>query len=220
MARFHGAAFDMDGLMFETESVYCKAADELLGRRGYPYTEALYQDVMGRPPRYCFEQFIKTYSLPETWEELAAESEEIFLDVLKEGYSTMPGLFGLLDALESEKIAKCVATSSSRRLASAVLSKDDIGERFDFILTSDDITRGKPDPQIYLLAAERLGIKPSELLVLEDSAAGVLAAKRSGAVCFALRAEHNKDLDLSPADFIGTSLDAPEILAAVHGVRG
>ena len=52
-----GAAFDMDGLMFETESVYHKDAEILLGRRGFPYTDELCLDVMGRPPQYCFEKF-------------------------------------------------------------------------------------------------------------------------------------------------------------------
>ena len=216
MRRFRGAAFDMDGLMFETESVYRKAAEELLGRRGYPYTEELYQDVMGRPPRYCFERFIETYHLSETWEELSAESEEIFLEVLKEGYEMMPGLKELLAALEEEGIPKCVATSSSRRIASAVLAKDGLWDRFQFILTSDDITRGKPDPQIYQLAASRFGIDPGDLVVLEDSAVGVRAAKRANATCFALRADHNDKADLSPADLIRETLADPDILRAVH----
>ena len=213
MTVFKGAAFDMDGLMFETESVYYEAAEILLGRRGYPYTDELCRDVMGRPPQYCFEKFIETYNLPETWEELSEESEEIFLELLKKGYRTMPGLEHLLVTLEQAKIPKCVATSSSRRITTAILTKDSLADRFEFVITSDDISRGKPDPQIYLLSAERLGIDPVHLAVFEDSEAGTAAAKRAGASCFTLRAEHNRDADLSQADLIVEQLDNPRILA-------
>lgn len=212
-ATIKGAAFDMDGLMFETESVYYKAAEVLLGRRGYPYTDELCRDVMGRPPRYCFEKFIETYNLPETWEALSDESEDIFLELLQEGYETMPGLIELLDALEKAGIPKCVATSSSRRITDAILQKDHIGNRFQFVITSNDITRGKPDPQIYLTAADRLAVPPESLAVFEDSEAGVKAAKSAGASCFALRAEHNRDVDLSAADLTVTSLADPRILS-------
>ena len=208
-----GAAFDMDGLMFETESVYYKAAEVLLGRRGYPYTDELCRDVMGRPPRYCFEKFIETYNLPERWEELSDESEDIFLEILKEGYEMMPGLPELLDLLEECRIPKCVATSSSRRVTEAVLAKENLKTRFSFVITSNDITRGKPDAQIYLTAARRLDVPPQNLIVFEDSSAGIEAAKRAGAVCAALRAEHNREVDLSRADLVVETLADPRVFS-------
>lgn len=214
MTKYRAAAFDMDGLMFKTEDVYKKAADELLGRRGYPYTQELYRAVMGRPPRFCFEQFIKAYNLPETWEELAAESEEIFLELLKDGFEAQPGLFELLDFLEKKRIDKCVATSSGRRITTAILERNGVGNRFRFILTSNDITRGKPNPQVYLLAAERFGVAPGEMAVFEDSEAGIASAKGAGADCFALRADHNRSLDLSAANVVAETLVATEILSA------
>ena len=213
-AKLLGVAFDMDGLMFETESVYYKAAEVLLGRRGYPYTDELCRDVMGRPPQYCFEKFIETYNLPETWQALSDESEDIFLEILKDGYETMPGLCPLLDRLDKCGVPKCVATSRSRRVTEAILAKDSLKERFAFVITSDDITRGKPDPQIYRTAADRFGITPENMAVFEDSYAGVEAARRAGAaVCFALRAEHNRDVDLSKADLIVAALDDERVLS-------
>ena len=217
-AKLLGAAFDMDGLMFETESVYYKAAEVLLGRRGYPYTDELCRDVMGRPPRYCFEKFIETYDLPETWEKLSDESEEIFLEILKEGYETMPGLVELLDRLEACAVPKCVATSSSRRVTEAVLAKENLKARFSFVITSNDITCGKPDPQIYLTAARRLAVPPEKLIVFEDSRAGVEAAKRAGATCAALRAEHNKEVDLSRADLVVETLADPRVFSLLAPV--
>ncbi|MGI5832525.1 MAG: HAD family hydrolase [Thermoguttaceae bacterium] len=213
-----GAAFDMDGLMFETESVYHKDAEILLGRRGFPYTDELCLDVMGRPPQYCFEKFIETYNLPETWQSLSDESEEIFLELLKEGYDTMPGLEALLDRLETCGVPKCVATSSSRRITEAILAKDNLKSRFRFVITSDDIVHGKPDPQIYRIAADRFGIRPENLAVFEDSRAGIQAAKSAGATCFALRAEHNREVDLLEADLVVETLADPRILTRFESI--
>ena len=86
--KAQAVAFDMDGLMFETESVYYRAAETLLSRRGYHYTQSLCDEVMGRPPEYCFRRFIEVFSLPEDWRALQKESEDIFIELLKDGYWT------------------------------------------------------------------------------------------------------------------------------------
>jgi beta-phosphoglucomutase-like phosphatase (HAD superfamily) len=93
----------------------------------------------------------------------------------------------------------------------AVLSEFDFAGRFRFILTAEDIVRGKPDPEIYLRAAERLGVKPCELLVLEDSVAGCLAADSAGAFPTIVIAEHNKNGNFQKAKLIVNSLNNPKI---------
>lgn len=205
-------AFDMDGLMFDTEDVYWKAASAQLGRRGHEYTPELCNAIMGRPPKYCFELFKKTFSLPETWQELQKESEDLFLGFLDEGFSTMPGLFELLDHLEAKNIPKGICTSSALRIVSEVLRRHDLPDRFQFILTAEDITRGKPDPEIYLKAAGKFEIEPAGMLVLEDSVAGCKAARQAGAYPVVVLAEHNRDGDFSDARRVVQSLDAAEIL--------
>ena len=214
-------AFDMDGLMFETESVYWKSAVVLLGRRGCEYTQELCDATMGRTPEFTFKLFIERCSLTEDWRTLQRESEDIFIDLLKEGYETQPGLLELLDILEERGIPRGVCTSSARRVVTEVLKKDGIGERFDFVITSDDITRGKPDPQIYQKAAARFGVAPGEMLVLEDSSAGAASAVAAGAPCCMLKAEHNFNADFSRAVAVVERLDAPELVAllASSGAR-
>ena len=76
MPSLHAVAFDLDGLMFNTEDVYWKVGTELMRRRGRKYDKALSDAVMGRPPRYCFEKFIEWHSLDDSWEDLRDESEE------------------------------------------------------------------------------------------------------------------------------------------------
>ena len=115
--KAQAVAFDMDGLMFDTEGVYYRAAETLLSRRGYHYTQSLCDEVMGRPPEYCFRRFIEVFSLPEDWRALQEESEDIFIELLKDGYGTTPGLLGLLDELDKRGLPRCVCTSSARRVA-------------------------------------------------------------------------------------------------------
>ncbi|MDR2441134.1 MAG: HAD family phosphatase [Planctomycetaceae bacterium] len=205
-------AFDMDGLMFDTEDVYWKSASALLARRGEIYTPEMCAAIMGRPPQYCFELFKKTFGFAETWQELQKESEDFFLQFLDDGFSTMPGLFELLEHLEKYNIPKGICTSSAERIVSEVLRRKNLGKQFHFVLTAENITQGKPDPEIYLKAAELFGVFPQEMLVLEDSVAGSQAAQNAGAFPVVVLAKHNKNGNFSAARLITNSLNDPEIL--------
>ncbi len=214
--RAKAVAFDMDGLMVDTEPVYWKTASTQLRRLGHEYTQEICDQVMGRTPEFAFKLYIDLFRLDLDWRDMRDESEEIFIDLLDEGFSVTAGLTELLDELDRREIPHCVCTSSSRRLATEVLKRANLLDRFQFILTSDDITRGKPDPEIYSLAEARLGVEPSSTLVLEDSTAGCKSAVASGAFCFMLKAKHNFNADFSLASGVVERLDAPELFAALE----
>jgi len=209
--------FDMDGLMFNTEDVYTLAGTELLARRGCSFAPQLKDAMMGLPPRAAFEAMIHWHDLKEPWDVLAAESDEIFLGLLSERLATMPGLLELLAALEKAGIPKAIATSSGRRLTEACLAPFQLAPRFSFILTSEDITRGKPDPEVYLLAARRFGVPAAEMLVLEDSQNGCRAAAASGAFTVAVPGPHSNSQDFSVANLRIDSL-ADQRLYDVLGI--
>ncbi|HBT76295.1 MAG TPA: HAD family phosphatase [Planctomycetaceae bacterium] len=215
MPRCSAVAFDMDGLMFDTEDVYWKAADALLRRRGHAYTQELCDEIMGRPPEHCFRRFKEMFSLPETWRQLQRESEDLFLEFLDDGFALMPGLETLLELLERRRIPKGICTSSAERVVREVLRRYSMRERFDFVLTAEDITHGKPAPEVYLKAAGKFGVVPRSMLVLEDSVAGIRAAVEAGAYAVAVRAHHNRRNDFSHADLVVESLDDPGITALV-----
>jgi HAD superfamily hydrolase (TIGR01509 family) len=198
--------FDMDGLMFNSEDVYTLAGTELLARRGIEFTPELKDAMMGLPPQKAFEAMIAFHSLEDPWHALAAESDVIYLGLLAEHLATMPGLTELLAALERAGIPKAIATSSSRRLTAACLDPFQLTPRFSFILTSEDITHGKPHPEIYLLAARRFGVPPGEMLVLEDSHNGCRAAAAAGAFTVAVPGNHSRRQDFSAADLMIDSL--------------
>ena len=208
--------FDMDGLMFNTEDVYTLTGTELLARRGCSFTPELKDAMMGLPPQAAFEVVIDWHHLAEPWGRLAAESDEIFLGLLGGRLTAMPGLLELLAALETAGIPKAIATSSSSRLTEACLTPFQLAPRFRFILTSEDITRGKPDPEIYLLAARRFGAPPAEMVVLEDSQNGCRAAAAAGAFTVAVPGEHSCRQDFSAANLVIESLADRRLYAALR----
>ena len=207
MPPFHAVAFDLDGLMFNTEDIYWQVGTELMGRRGHNYDKALSDALMGRPPRYCFETYIRWHSLEDTWEDLRDESEEIFIGLLEDGVTPMPGLVKLLDALEAAGIPKAICTCSSRNVLTTVLAPFEMESRFQFTLAAADFTQGKPHPEVYLKAAGRFGVKPPQMLVLEDSQVGCESAAAAGAFVVAVPGSLNLGHDFSCASLVIESLE-------------
>jgi len=217
MTEIRCVVFDMDGLMFNTEACYWKAATELLARRGLQYTRELNDAIMGRPPEDCFKTIIRWHDLQEDWRSLAAESQELFLSLLDKHLEPMPGLFDLLDKLEQAEIPKAICTSSTRKVLQAILSPFDLERRFKFTLTSEDVTRGKPHPEIYLKAARRFGVPARQMLVLEDSQTGCQAAVAAGAVVAAVPGPHSCDQDFSRVHLVLDGLNDPRLYRLLEG---
>ncbi|MDO4569931.1 MAG: HAD family phosphatase [Planctomycetia bacterium] len=205
-------AFDMDGLMFNTEDVYFQVGVRLMERRGGAYPKELCSSIMGCPPQAAFEAMIAWNQLSDSWQELQKESERTFFEILDEYLQPMPGLFRLLDFLEEKRIPKAICTSSSRAVLEGVTQRFDLLKRFYFTISANEITRGKPNPQIYEMAAEKFGIPTREMLVLEDSCNGVLAGANAGAFVAATPAEHSKHMDFSRASIVLDTLEDPRLL--------
>ena len=210
----HAAVFDLDGLMFNTEELYHEVGAEMLRRRGKELTPDLLDTMMGRQSHEALQIMIDWHSLADTAAELEAETDVIFGEILETQLQPMPGLFSLLDALEAKSIPKAIATSSRRGFALTMLERYEILDRFKFLLTAEDIELGKPNPQIYLRAADRLGIAVADMMVLEDSGNGCKAAVASGSYAVAVLANHNREQAFPGAQLIADSLSDPAIMAA------
>jgi pseudouridine 5'-phosphatase len=203
--------FDMDGLMFNTEDIYTLVGEELLRRRGHKFSDEVKSSMMGLQPQASLELIIRRFHLNDTWQAMAAESNRLFLDRLDDHLGMMPGLKELLETLERAGIPKAIGTSSSRELVSACLQPFDLERRFNFILAAEDISRSKPDPQIYLTAARRFAVPPAEVLVLEDSHNGCKAAAAAGTIVVAVPNIHTRDHDFSMAVLVAESLADPRL---------
>jgi HAD superfamily hydrolase (TIGR01509 family) len=163
--------------------------------------------MMGTPAKQAFQHFCKFYSLEEPMTDLIEESGRHFYEVL--GGRLMPlmdGIGDMLDRIGRRNIPTAIATSSSRRYVNRILGPHQLLGRFQFVLTCEDVEFGKPHPEMYLKAAERLGHAPNEMVVLEDSMNGIRSAKAAGAQCVAIPHERSPKNGMTEADAVVTGL--------------
>ncbi len=206
-AAVRAVVFDLDGLLIDTEWAFAEAAGRVLAARGLTLEPAFFATMMGMPGRDALPRFCERYRLTDPLEVIAAEYKQAFLEVLAGGRPPlMPGAAELIDRLELRGIPKAIATSSTREYVDAVFGPHGLTDRFAFVLTSDDVTHGKPHPEVYQKAAERLGLPPAAVVVLEDSVNGLQAAKAAGCRCVVVPHAHTPREELAGADLVARSL--------------
>jgi HAD superfamily hydrolase (TIGR01509 family) len=213
--RLRAVVFDLDGLMFNTEDLYDEVGEAILRRRGRRFTDELKRLMMGRPGWISLQIMIDHHRLEATVAELQAESDALFAEILPRRLQPMSGLENLLEALEDAAIPKAIATSSSRAFARTVLAQFAYEPRFQFVLTSEDVTEGKPAPEVYLTACRRFGLAAEQVLVLEDSENGCRAAVAAGAFAVAVPGRHSVDHDFRGVAMVADSLADPRIYQAL-----
>jgi HAD superfamily hydrolase (TIGR01509 family) len=213
-AGIQAVVFDLDGLMVNTEELYEDVGAELLRRRGRKFTGPLLDAMMGRPTRVALQIMIDWHQLEATVPQLEAETDALFPDILDRRLALLSGLPELLAALEQAGIPKAVATSSRRSFVIDVLSRFDLVPRFAFLLTSEDVTNGKPDPEIYVTACQRLSCPPQQVMVLEDSENGCRAAVAAGTYAVAVPGFHSRNHSFTGTRFIAQTLADPRIYEA------
>ena len=214
--RPQAVVFDLDGLIFNTEDLYQEVGGELLKRRGKVFSGDLLDAMMGRPADVSLKILIDWHALDDTVELLSAETDEIFATLLDQRLDVMPGFWDLIGRLEAAGVPKAIATSSGSAFVSDVLGRFDLARRFDFVLTCEDVEQGKPHPEIYLLAAQRFGVPPGEMVVLEDSQNGCRAAVAAGALAVAVPAGHSRRHDFAGAALVAETLADPRLLALLQ----
>ena len=175
--------FDVDGLMIDTESVWKNAFDKAGDKYGIPNLgDTLFPSLIGK--RLEDEQELLDRLLPsDIQNQLINEWRQIGLGSLEREVPVKPGLYEMLDYLEQHHIKMAVATTTRRELTEQRLKKIGVYDRFDYVLCGDEVTKRKPDPEIYLSVLHKMNTKAENAIVLEDSSVGVEAAYRAGIDC-------------------------------------
>ncbi len=173
--------FDMDGLMLDTERLRMQLFERVVAEHGMTLPDGVYLQTIGRTVRDSRGIFAEHMGSDFPYEALRLKRRDMeYAHIDQHGVPTKPGLESLLDWLEGQAFPRAVATSSARATAHRLLDVAGVRNRFDIIVSGDDVEHGKPAPDLFLLAAEHLGIAPSDCVVLEDSGAGIRAAHRAG----------------------------------------
>jgi len=180
---FGAVIFDMDGLLIDTEAIARFAWQQAAADCGVDLDDALFAKLVGRT-RHDSNEILQTafgagFSLAAFRARCAARWEARLAET---GITLKPGARELLDHLDTEGTPRAVATSSFRESALRSLALAGVLDRFPHLVTGDQVERGKPAPDIFLRAAEVLGVAPAGCLVLEDSLYGIMAAHAAGMV--------------------------------------
>jgi len=191
--------FDWDGVVVDSSAHHERSWEILAAKRGLPLPADHFKRGFGKKNNVIIPD-LGWAKEPADVEALAHEKEEIYRSLVREkGIEPLPGVRELLSALRAENIPCAIASSTERANLDLPIDLMGLREFFTVIVSGEEVVHGKPDPAVFLLAAERLGIKPADCAVIEDALVGIEAAKRAGMPVLAV-ATTNPIEALSSAD--------------------
>jgi len=185
--------FDMDGVLIDSGAHHRAAWRALLAELGEePAHPEYWRLTIGRPSEEALPLLLgRRVPEHESWR-LARRKRDLYVDFARAGMVSVPGVREFVVALARLGIPRGVGTSASRFDVDRMLVEVGLRRHFDVIVTADDVTLGKPDPEVYELAAARLGIPAEACIVFEDSEVGVLAARRAGMRAIGVTTAHSE----------------------------
>jgi HAD superfamily hydrolase (TIGR01509 family) len=202
-----GVVFDLDGLLLDSEQVWDAAREELARERGGRWHPQAQRDMMGMSSPEWSRYMHDVIGLPEPPDEINAEVVGRLERRYREHLPVIPGAREAVERL-AERWPLALASSSNRELIDLALDLMGIADRFQATVSSEEVARGKPAPDVYLEAARRLGIDPTRAAAIEDSHNGIRAGKAAGMRVIAIPSEHFPPAEevLAQADVVLRSL--------------
>ena len=200
--------FDMDGVIIDSEPVHYEIETSVMSELGISISEKEYHAFVGRTAKSMWSELIERFNLEITIEEVIQKSKDQYHYRL---YHTdqphyIPGTVALIKGLHAMGKKLILASSSTLENIRIVMDKHQLTYFFDEIVGGDEVTNGKPDPEIFVLAAKRARTLPSQCLVIEDSRNGVAAAKAAGMCCIGFNNPSSPGQLLYDADIVVTDM--------------
>ncbi len=202
--------WDMDGVIADTAAYHLKTWQEALAQKGVDFTESNFKESFGQRNDRVIRGVLGEETTDDEISAIADEKEASFRRRIGDHLKPLPGVIELMKALTERGFRMALASSAPIENIRLLLEGLDIGSFFQCIVSEKDVTEGKPSPQVFLLAAEKLGVSPGSCIVIEDAVAGVAAAKRAGMYCLAVTNTH-AETSLTEADLIVSSLAAVSV---------
>ncbi|TFF88448.1 MAG: HAD family phosphatase [Promethearchaeota archaeon] len=200
--------FDMDGVLADTSSMHFKSWKRLSKKLNVEFTKEFFNNTFGQKSFKIIQKLLKdkfdTISTEKVkeWGEL---KEKYYRDLIKDKLKPLPGVIPLIKNLRKNNFKLAIGSSGPKENVDLLLDKLKIKRFFDAIITAEDVEIGKPNPEVFLLAAERLEIKQEKSLVIEDSPVGIEAARSARMKVIALTTTHDES-ELQKADLIKKDL--------------
>lgn len=210
--------FDWDGVVIDSSRQHERSWELLAAAENLPLPEGHFKRGFGKKNQTIIPEILGWTKNPPEIERLARRKEEIYRTLVAEsGVTILPGARELLTALRSEKIPCAVGSSTPRENLDAIFATTGLGAFFDAVACGDDVENGKPAPDIFLLAAKKLGIPAEQCVVIEDAHSGIEAARRAGMPVLAVATTHPA-ASLTSANATVESLAevTPALLRSLH----
>lgn len=213
-ARLAAVIFDLDGLLIDSEPLQLAAWEAYLARFGATMTPDVLNRIFGLRLVDAAAVVVEVLNLPVSVKDVVRDRDAIFLESVPGAIEAMPGAGDLIDAIRRADLGVGLATSGHRRYVDLALASAGLVGQFDVEVTGELVERGKPAPDVYLRAAELLGVEPAACLALEDAPNGVRAALSAGMACFAIPNHSTETLRFDEATAVLRSLD--DVLPELH----
>ena len=197
----------MDGVICDSEPLYAEALDEVLGRHGIILDPADHRAVIGSSISYTWRYLIDRFELEGDTRYWARIYDQSVAELLSAKATASDGLHWLLECLKGKGVRIGLATGSKTRWANIILDRLAVVAYFEAIATADMVLASKPAPDLYLLAANKLGISPESCHALDDTPRGIAAANAAGMTSVGVRTESTVGMDISAADYFIDRLD-------------
>jgi len=194
--------WDMDGTLIDSEEFHWISWRNTLANEGITITREQFLSTFGQRNDSIIPRWLGAESTPERIEKIANAKEELYRDLVRtKGISPLPGVATWLRRLHKEGWLQAIASAAPRANIDAILEALSATHIFQGIVSAEDVHRAKPDPEVYLIAAARVGVSPDRCIVVEDAVAGVEGARRAGMKSVGVSHKH------VPADVVARSLD-------------
>ena len=213
-----GVIFDWDGVVIDSSAEHERSWEILSEEISRPLVFGHFKRGFGKKNEVIISEVLRWSDDPPMIDKLAYRKETIYRELVRQrGVQILPGARELLEALRSEKIPCAIGSSTPRQNLEAIFSATGLGEFFDAVACGDDVANGKPAPDVFLLAAQKLALAPADCLVIEDAHAGIEAAHRAGIPVLAV-ATTNFISELGAATGALESLNGvtPSMLHEIH----
>jgi len=198
--------WDMDGIIVDTAQYHLKGWQIVFGKRGVNYTEEDYRRNTGKRSDGIIKSILGREIAQGEIMAIIREKDETFRQLIGQNIRPFPGVLKLITSLKEHGFKIAIASSAPMENIQLITRSLKIHNRFDAIISGWEVTKGKPDPQTFLLAAEKLGVKAEDCIVIEDAISGVTASKRADMRCIAVTNTTSRE-ELREADLIIDTLE-------------
>ena len=198
--KISAVIFDQDGVLIDSEPIHFMALSKFFKEHGHTYDLPLHENYFGYNAHNFFTKMKENHGVSMQVEYMKSKSRH-YIAEFENKIQLMPNVHATLEELSQLISHIGLATGTYRELTERNLKRLNLGGFFKTSICGDEVTNGKPNPEIYLKAAENLKAKPSECLVIEDSPAGIESAKLAGMKVISYLSNHNQKADLAKADY-------------------